>query len=167
MKYLLLSFLVFFSALADAQTTHIEKGEIVYKGGVEVKGADQAILFDRIQKAVPSIFKSKEMPLVSKASLTTNGVLTLASPYTVIKTIRYRFSIKTEKERYSYVLDSVFLVVKERGGKTTTVSSADLYKGMEESGAVSLQTEAVLNEIDMRIQRLLALLRRETGGKTK
>lgn len=165
----MITILLAFSILVRAQTAHIEKGEIVYRGAVKIKGSDQATLSTRIQKAVPSIFKSKEQPVlgIGKTSISTNGTFKLTSPYPIIKTIHYRFSVKAEKERYSYVLDSVFLVVKEKGGKTTTISSKDLYKGMEESGKVALQTEALLNEIDMRVQRLLALLRKEITPKSQ
>ena len=46
----------------------------------------------------------------------------------------------------------------ERGGKTIKLSSAELFKGIESTGPESIEAEKQLNEIDMKFQKLIALI---------
>ena len=62
---------------------------------------------------------------------------------------------------YHYSIDSVYLSQKERGKKTVIQSSKELLKYMEVSGPVAMTTEKQLNEIDMRVQQLLALIKND------
>jgi hypothetical protein len=62
---------------------------------------------------------------------------------------------------YEYRIDSVSFTQKERGEKAVTKSSEDVIEGISETGKVVGETEKILNETDMKFQRVLALLRSE------
>jgi hypothetical protein len=55
----------------------------------------------------------------------------------------------------TYEIEGVELLLHERGEKEKILSSADLLKGMDESGNASRDAEKVLNEIDMYIQQYI------------
>jgi hypothetical protein len=86
------------------------------------------------------------------------GSIKLSSPYHLIKTLEYVLELLVEDGNYKYRIDSVYIKQSERGGKTIKMPSAQILKGMEESGLVSATAEKQLNEIDMNFQKLIDLL---------
>jgi len=52
---------------------------------------------------------------------------------------------------------------QKRGEKPSTKSSKEVVDNMGEQGAIVGETEKLLNEVDMRFQKLLALLRSGIG----
>jgi hypothetical protein len=87
----------------------------------------------------------------------------LETPYNIIRTVTYSISVKAMKNGYSYLIDSVFFSEKVRGEKTVIKPSEEVLENMGETGPIVGRTEKILNETDMRFQKLLALLRSKSG----
>jgi hypothetical protein len=157
-----LLFFLILPFLAPCQTVHIEKDNIAYKGTVSVEGASKNELYDRAKNAIIKNVKANAVQVDSaKEEIVSNGNITLASPFGIVRTLKYKIKISVKESSYKYHIDSVFIQQRERGEKPVEISSADLFKRMDISGPVSIQTEKELNEIDMQFQKLLDLINRE------
>ncbi|MEO6537385.1 MAG: hypothetical protein ABIT07_06905 [Ferruginibacter sp.] len=158
MKYFL--FVFFLPFAATAQTVHTEKEEIVYSGNVKIKGTGKELL-DRTKATLTARVKKNNLHFAGDTMVTTPGLIYLSSPYPVIIKMNYQMTILLKNEGYKYKIDRVYLTEKKRGGKTDTIPSKILLKNMESSGEVAMRTEALLNEIDMRVQQLLAFIKND------
>jgi hypothetical protein len=143
-----------------AQTIHIENGEIAYKGKIHSDISDMKAVKKWMEGNDNKLFRIKDLKQ-NDSVLTTHASFRLNSPYAVIRTLHYSFIVKPSAAGFKYQLDSVYLVEKHRGGKNKTTPSADIYKDMEESGEKSIKAEVLLNEIDMRIEKIIALMKNE------
>src|SRR5947207_4595181 len=85
----------------------------------------------------------------------TKGTMRLTSPYSMISTVEYIFELSRNEGGFKYRIDSVYIKETERGGKTNKISSGELLKGMDMSGAVAAATEKKLNEIDMKFEKII------------
>jgi hypothetical protein len=158
MKYLLLFLLLPF--FAPCQTVHLEKDRIAYKGKVKVEHASAKELAARAKAALLLHVKAgKESSLTEdNAVLRMEGKIRLKTAYSVIRNVHYMIQIDVQDGGYEYHIDSVYVKERERTGKSTLIPSEDLVKNMEVTGPVASQTEKLLNEIDMHLQKLLALI---------
>ena len=159
MRYLF--FLLLFPFVAPCQTVHIHKEKIVYNGPEKTNGLADTVLFGRAKLAVAAYVKNNDMQAVGDSSITTEGIIVLSSPYSIIKKLHYKLILVTGNNSYHYHIDSVYLSQKERGEKAKKITSKELFKNMEVSGPVAMNTEILLNEIDMRIQQLLDMIKNE------
>ena len=145
-----------------AQTVHLEKGKIEYKGSVKLDGG-QVDLYNRAKEALQSLVKTSDSEGLQEehdsSELKVKGYIKLISPYSIIKTVHYTIKLSTEDGKYKYRIEDVFIREKIRGGKTTDTPSEDLVKGMDTSGPTAINTEKQLNEIDMDFQQLLDRIR--------
>lgn len=150
------------------QTVHVDSGRIVYKGILIIDHVDQNELLERAKNTFLIIAKASEKSMIfdssEKKMIAAKGSIRLSSPHTLVKTVEYILEISVKDGVCKYRIDSVYLKEVERGGKTTKISSEKLLKGMEQSGAVSAETEKQLNEIDMHFQKLIDLLRLNMNG---
>src|ERR1044071_731953 len=89
------------------------------------------------------------------------GKIKLPSPHYIIKTMEFRIALVIGKGGYQYLIDSIILTEKTKGEETVRMSSEKLLKGMESSGPVAAAAEKQLNEIDMNIQKLIAVINRD------
>jgi hypothetical protein len=153
-----------------AQTVHVDEDRIVYKDKKTVTKADKNELFDRAKVAMDRVKWNRQTIVVENREnglITAMGTMKLATPYHTIRTVEYLFEIKVEDGEYKYRIDSVYMEERERGGKTTRLSSEKLLKAVEETGKVAKDAEKVLNEIDMNFQKLLALVQADMKESTE
>lgn len=152
-------FLLGIPFFTSAQTVHIEKNKIVYKGTVCVEGTSAEQLTLRAKRAILDLDKDYESNVSQNEDGTTRvwfrGATKLASSDHVSKKVTYIVEINVKAGSYEYRIDSVSLVQKEPGQHATATSSEELFNKMESSGPVAARTEGQLNEIDMEFQKLI------------
>ncbi len=155
-------FFLLIPAITFGQTVHVDSNRIVYKGTVKPGPINKDDLYAKAKNAMFNYVMERKESIVTddniKGMISANGSIKLASPYHIIKTLEYIFELSVDDGKYEYRIDSVYLKQVERGGKTIRISSEELLKGMEVSGAVSATVEKQLNEIDMNFQKLIDLV---------
>ena len=177
MKFFFVLFLLpLFSA---SQTVHIKDGSILYEGNQKVTGVSASEIYNRIQNILPSLvddYKASSRPSPKEKAISTQGQLSenslqsadvvrargqlhLKTPYIIIRTVDYSIELKAIENGYEYRIDSVSFTEQKRGEKPITKSSKDVVGNMSEQGAIVGETERLLNETDLRFQKLLAVLR--------
>jgi hypothetical protein len=163
MKYLLFFLLIPF--YASSQTVNVEGDKVVYKGKVPVKGLSEQEIGERAKMAILDHVNKKEEPVVvdsnKRQMIISTGKIKLPSPHYIIKTMEFRIALVIGKGGYQYLIDSIILTEKTKGEETVRMSSEKLLKGMESSGPVAAAAEKQLNEIDMNIQKLIAVINRD------
>jgi hypothetical protein len=146
------------------QTVHVNDDRIVYENKVPVDKANQKELFFRAQKAIADNVTQQPTLISTDAvnnEVSGQGSIRLKSFYHLIKTLFYTIKLSIRDGGYQYQIDSVYLKEEERGGRTKFLSSNELLKGMEVSGSASWMMEEQLNEIDMNLQKVIALVKGE------
>ncbi len=155
-------FFLLIPVVTCGQTVHVDSNKIVYKGTIKPGLVNKVELYARAKNAIFNHVKGSEEVIVAenteKGMISAKGSIKLASPYHIIKTVEYILELSVADGRYEYRIDSVYLKQVERGGKTIRISSEELLKGMDVSGAGSAHAEKQLNEIDMNFQKLLDLV---------
>jgi hypothetical protein len=153
-----------FSIPAMAQTAHVDSDRVVYQNTVTVDHTSQVELFFRAQKAIANHVTQQPALITTDAinhEISGQGIIRLKSPYHLIKNILYTITLSVKDGAYKYHIDSVYLQEQERGGTTKLTSSRELLKGMDVSGSASWIMEEQLNEIDMNLQKVIALVKSE------
>ena len=163
MKWIL--FFLLLPCFVKAQTTHIEDNKIVYKDTVKVEGSGKAALYNRAVKAITNNIhpvKAYKVPYYkNEDSITAVGSINLTSGYPIKKTLTYTVTLKVEDGDYSYRIDSFDIIQAKKGGKTTVIPGEEVLKDMDKSGKPSEDAEKLLNEIDMDMQKLIALVKKD------
>lgn len=161
MKQLL--FLLLFPLCLFGQTVHHDDKKIIYKGEVTL-AASPVDVTGRLQDAFPKVAAK----LVDTVSLTTNEkgleaqtTIRLNAPYAIHKKLHFTLNLQPVSNGYAYTVDSVFVTEKRRGWKEKRTDSKDMIDALEETGKAAVELEVLLNEIDLRIQQLLAVLATE------
>jgi hypothetical protein len=160
MKWFLILLLIPCSSIC--QTVHMEDEKIVYKGSLKTN-----LAFDQLKQVIEKTMQStgnKEVSWTSDSlanEMTINAETKLKGDQSVINNLQYRIRFKLKNDAYEYKIDSVVLRQKERGYKTTLISSKELIKELDNTGTVATLVEKQLNEIDMRFQQLLDVLRND------
>jgi hypothetical protein len=153
-------FLLFIPVILHSQTVHQEDDKIVYKGKVPFVSINSTGKHNFIQEAFLSAINKEGKVLSTSATndkrFTIVAEFPLAATAAIDKSTIFSVTGHIHPNEYSYKIDSVQIVEHIRGGKTTTISSEDFLKRMDQTGDVAMFTERALNEIDMRIQKLLA-----------
>jgi hypothetical protein len=160
MKYLFLFFL--FPLFSKSQTVHIKDEKIEYEGRVTVNGLSASEIGIRIQKILNGAIDDPTRHVIKeeeKGKIKAEGEMRLTTPYSFIRTVFYTIKITPVNKGYTYFLDNVFLKEQERGKEVKSKSSKELLEEMGEAGKTVIDTEKILNEIDMRIQQLLATIK--------
>jgi len=153
-------FLLLIPVASFGQTVHIDEDRIVYKGTVKLEQVNKEDMYTRAKNALLNNVKGSKVEIAedNKEKIAAKGSIRLSSPYHIIKTVEYILELSVEDGKYKYRIDSVYIKQAERGGKKKKISSEELLKGMEVTGATSANTEKQLNEIDMNFQKLLVLI---------
>lgn len=155
MKWLLILLLI--GSAAAGQTVHIKDKNIVYKGTEEVNDLSLNQLMRAAQKAIVKT-KNKNVSFdidSSQNEMLVKAAMKIKSDRRISNSIQYHLKLKLKDNGYQYKIDSVVMVRKERGYKTTTLSSEELIKLLEVTGPVATATEGELGQVDMRFQELL------------
>lgn len=162
MKILLLILLL--PTFSLAQTIHYDDDKIMYEGTIPVTGQTANAVASRLQNSLlTALKKSKAKGDIKTTSnkAETNAEIKLISPYHIIRKLHFTTQVKATDNGYAYQIDSVYLTEKRRGVSEKTISSKELLEGLEKTGMGGTESEKLLNEIDMRLQKLIAILRRE------
>lgn len=149
--------------LSFGQTIHVQDEKIVYEGKEKIALSSSEI-FGRIQKALPGLVSNYEVEEQSGNSVKARGKLKLQTPYYLVRTVTYSIKLSAVDNGYEYQIDSVSFNEQERGKKMVTKSSKEMLDNMSETGAIVGETEKILNETDMRFQKLLAVLKSKVKG---
>jgi len=166
-----------------SQTVHVKDGSILYEGKEKVTGVSAFEMSKKIQNILPTLvdhYKASSRPspkgkaistqgqlfensLQSANTVKARGELNLKTPFNIIRTVHYSVELKAIENGYEYLIDSVSFTEQKRGEKPSTKSSKEVLENMSEQGAIVGETEKLLNETDMRFQRLLAIVRSGVG----
>ena len=161
MKFFFALFLLpLFSA---SQTVHVKDGSILYEGKEKVAGVSASEISKKIQNILPSLVDNYKIDKQSANAVRARGELSLKTPFNIIRTVHYSVELRAIENGYEYLIDSVSFTEQKRGEKSSTKSSKEVLDNMGEQGAVVGETEKLLNEADMRFQKLLALVRSGIG----
>jgi hypothetical protein len=150
---------------STAQTVHVKDGSILYEGKETVAEASASEVYARIQNVLPSLIEDYQVEKRSLNKLRARGELKLKTPYNVIRTVDYSIELTAMQNGYEYVIDSVSFTEQKRGEKGGTRSSKEVLENMGEQGTVVSETERLLNETDMKFQKILAVLKAAIGRK--
>ena len=154
--------LLLFPLFAISQTVHINEGKIEYNEKVKVNGVPQATLSERAKEALlihaQGDSDSSNIDNNEAGEAKSKGKIKLNAPYSIIKTVHYTITLKTSDGEYKYKIHKVYVKEKARGYKTKEIPSEDLVKDMEGSGIPAIEAEKLLNEIDMKFQKLIVLI---------
>ena len=160
MKWIII-FFTLFPVIGYTQTVHMEKERIVYKKTINTD-ASKEDLYDKAKYAIKRYVRGSRSGLLTddreKGEIECKGYFRLSSDYNPLQKVQFIIRIKAEDGNYKYHIDSVYLVIRERGEKPQYIPSGDFFARMDISGPVAIATEKQLNEIDMNFQKLLDLI---------
>ena len=162
----ILILILLFPAISVGQTIHVnkEKQTILYSGQLEWPGLSKQAIYNKAKSILLNYVNSNTDSLQEKKDkkeLATTASIRLTSPYHLIKQLTYRVKLQPTEESIKYEIDDIRLTIRERGKKAKVYSAQELLKGMEESGPMGMRTEKQLNEIDMHLQKLVAIMQEE------
>jgi hypothetical protein len=158
MKWLLILLFIPFSPFC--QTVHLDEDKIVYKGSVKTSAS-----FNEVQEAVEKAIGQTKSKIISwqidssTNEITVNAEMKLKSDRTMLNSMRYMVKSTLKEGDYHYKIDSVYVLNKEIGYRTTTITSKELIKKLDDTGPIASEAEKQLNEIDMRFEQLTELLK--------
>ena len=158
MKWLLILLFIPFSSFC--QTVHLDEDKIVYKGSVKTSAS-----FNEMQQAVAKAIGQAKSKIISwqtdssSNEITADAEMKLKSDRAMLNSMRYVFKIALKEGFYHYKIDSVYVLSKEIGYETTTITSKELVEKLDDTGPVASAAEKQLNEIDMRFEQLTDLLK--------
>ncbi|MFI5128368.1 MAG: DUF4468 domain-containing protein [Chitinophagales bacterium] len=159
-KHLL--YLLLLPTVMYGQTVHIDDGRIVYKGAVKVGQINKDELYETAKQSIYDNIKESKANTIKddrqNGKICVKGIITLATPYEIIRTVGYVLELSVEEGGYKYRIDSVYMKQVQRGGRTMTVPSTVVFKGIEATGPEAVEAEKLLNEIDLNFQKILTLI---------
>ena len=158
---LLLIFLL--PAISLAQTVPVAEEKVLYKGKIEIRATSMGNAYSQAKSLLLNVMNANPDSLKEikqEGVLTSTANIRLVSPYHLIKEFTYKVKMHAKENVIGYEISDIELKVHERGGKSKTISSAELLKGIQENGKVAMQAEKHLNEIDMNIQKVIAKMKR-------
>lgn len=158
-KFLTILFL--FPLVAGAQTLMIDDDKIQYKGKIKTTSTippGQALRSIDMKDLRVFEVKEREHEVEALAGVRIN------SPYPIIRQFNFRLRLQADDGGYAYTITDGLLVEEERGGKKKEMNADDLMDKMEDGGVTAIEMEHQMNEADMKIQKMLVLLRKKLGG---
>lgn len=159
-----LFYLLLWPSVTYGQTVHIDEDRIVYKGAVNVGGIHREGLYETAKQAIYENVKGSQGNTIEdrqNGRIAAKGTIKLTTPYNLIRTVGYVLVLSVEEGGYKYRIDSVYMKQVERGGKTIKIPSTEVVKGIEATGPEAVEAEKVLNEIDLKFQKILVLISRD------
>lgn len=165
MKFVLI--FLFVPLFSLSQTVHTKDDRIFYEGKEKTTGVPSSEIIRRLRQVMQAVMLSYETVDSSNGSIKAKGQFRLNTPHRIIRTVDLFITVKPSDNGYDYVIDSVSMKETKRGLSTTVKSSKEILEEMEDFGKQAEDTERILNEIDLRIQQLLALMKKSmTADKT-
>ena len=168
-RHYILLLILLFPAMALGQTINMEKERVVYHGKIEFQDSNHP---DTYQKAKEILLHIMSVPADSlkentqgKELLGAANLRLPSSKYYEVKTMAYKVKLKPGPNVIGYEIGDIKLTIRERGKKTKTLRAEEILKGMGEHGRVAMIAEQHLNEIDMHLQKLIALMQSQSGSE--
>lgn len=121
---------------------------------VDAQGGGEQVLVSTLK----GLGKIKSLERQEKG-VKARGALKLTTPHHLIRILQYTIELTEKDSGYTYRIDSVSLLERVRGEKAKVRTSKELLEALSESGKGAIEAEQLLNEIDMRLQQILAVLR--------
>ena len=149
--------------LSFGQTIHVKDKKIAYEGKEKI-ALPASEIFSRMERVLPGLISKYMVEQQSGNSIKARGELKMQTPYYLVRTVTYSIKLSAVDNSYEYQIDSVLFNEQERGKKLVTKSSKEVLDNMSETGAIVGETENILNETDMRFQKLLAVLKSKVKG---
>ena len=167
-RHYILLFILLFPALALAQTINFEKDRVAYRGKIEFKPSSNPDTYKKAKEILLNIVKVKADSLREngdeKVLLGAATMRLPSSKYHEIKTMDYRVKLKAGPNVIGYEIGDIRLTIRERGKKEKTLRAEEILKGIGEHGRVAIIAEQQLNEIDMHLQKLIALMQSQPSS---
>lgn len=156
--------------LSAAQTVHVDDDEVKYKGTIKVDGAAGSALFSRAQQAVKALneyHNVKDQKVDQGNGITVRAETKLPTPYTHKRKLYYSIQLTPVDGGLQYKIDSVSVSEKRRGYKETVKTSEELLEELDAAGLIRNATQEILNQIDMKFQQLIAVMKGEIEASHK
>ena len=160
----ILFILLFVPLYSLCQTVHVKDDRIFYEGKEKIEGITSSEIMSRLQQAIQTAETNYKKAETTDGMLKAEGQFRLKTAHQLIRTVTYLLTIKPTNDGYEYTVDSVSMTEKKRGISTTKKPSKEILERMEDYGKEAENTERILNEIDLRIQHMLVLLRKTAAG---
>jgi hypothetical protein len=158
-------FLLMVPVFSIGQTVHIKEDKIVYEGKEKMEGISASQIFIRMQNALPDIVDNYKKEDQSSNSIKFTGQMKLKTPYSIIRSVHYSLKLEASQDGYEYSIDDISFTEQKRGEKAVTKSSKEVLENMSETGKIVSDTEQILNETDMRFQKLLDFIKSEVNKR--
>ena len=158
----ILIFLLLLPAATLAQTIRIGKDKVLYQGKLEFVGASNEDVYQKTKNLLLHHVNPSPDSLIEKRNentLASSAVVKLPSPYNLVKTLYYTVKLQSNGSEVAYQIDSIYVSIRKRGGKARIISSEEMLKGLGENGKTAMLAERQLNEIDLNIQKLIAIMK--------
>jgi hypothetical protein len=157
----LLIFCLLLCSSAYGQTIHVKDEKIVYQEKVKDIDINASEVMKKAHAALNDILSNGAEIISNDSTVTATAAMRLKTPHRIIRTVNYSIQIRPSSNGYEYRIDNVSMTEQVRGEKPEKRSDKELLKGLGESGKVAIETEKVLNEIDMRFQEIIARLKQK------
>jgi hypothetical protein len=152
---------------AAAQTAHIRDKELDYRGTFSpdtVNAKEQMEQGLRHIRSLGGQYRVDTVEWKNAHELQIKAQIVLPGPYADRRWAHYVLDLGTGKDGLTYHLHKLVIWQQVPGRPLQQISSKELVEGLESSGNPAIRTEQQLNEIDMKIQRVLAALKEGQGG---
>ncbi|HEY1023145.1 MAG TPA: hypothetical protein VGE06_12575 [Flavisolibacter sp.] len=159
MKHLLIVLL--FPLFTLGQTVHHDGEKIVYEGNVKLDAGGLSNMQNRLQNVLADVAGKMADSILIRAgedAIQAAASIRMNSPYAIIRKMHFTLQLAPHATGYTYTVDSIVVTEKRRGWKEKSVTSEEMIDNLEETGNAAIELEITLNEIDLRIQKLLRVL---------
>lgn len=141
-----------------AQTVHINDDKIEYKGKIKTTVSTNAALIGKAQQVISSLENIKMGNETASGKVKGECSIRLNTPYPLIRNVYYTLELSPTDEGLEYKIDNVYMIEQQRGEEAKTIPSEKILEQLEETGPIASHTEKLLNEIDMKLQKVIAEL---------
>lgn len=166
MKMRLILIAILFPLFSMSQTVHLKKDDIEYKGSLKTADNKNYAEAD-VTAALTDAIEQMKKTTSEGTGLKRKAEITLNTPYQLIRKVKFDIDLSVNDKSVDYKIDKFIMEEKKRDGEFESTSGEDLVSDMGESGKPAIEAERILNEIDMRIQQLLALISKELPKENK
>ncbi|MBB1284302.1 hypothetical protein HRH25_07960 [Flavisolibacter sp. BT320] len=167
MKKLLIGLL--FPLFSFGQTVHHNEEKIIYKGSVELNGGAAPDIRTRLQQTFSEVAVDMADSVFiqpNEEKIQAYASIRMKSTYDIIKKMHLTIQLTPQPSGYTYTIDSVYVTERRRGWKEKRFDSKEMVEALEETGNAAIELEITLNEIDLRLQKLLRLLENEMKNQS-
>jgi hypothetical protein len=155
---------LFLCSSAYGQTVHIKDEKIVYEEKISTANMTSSEAIRKAHAALRDILNSDAAIVPNDTTVVATAAMKLQTPHRIIRIVNYTIQVRPTASGYQYRINNVSMIEKVRGEKSKKRSDKELLKALGESGKISIETEKLLNEIDMRFQEIIAGLKQKVNS---